>query len=157
MKVLVFDQQSDLSIEPESIKPVIREVLMREGRSTDEVAVYFVTSEEISRLHEEFFQDPSPTDCISFPMDEDLKATGYHILGEIFICPKTALDYVLTLSEEISENCYTELTLYLVHGILHLLKYDDVKEEDRKKMRAAEKEHMEHLLRKKLLLKSKLS
>lgn len=115
------------------------------------MAVYFVTSEEISRLHEDFFDDPSPTDCISFPMDDE-QITGYHILGEVFICPKTALDYVLKGGEEVNEECYRELTLYLVHGILHLLGYDDINEEDQKKMRAAEIRIMTPLIRQKLIL-----
>lgn len=152
MKVLVFDQQHDLSIAQESVKPVVKHVLAAEKRHTDEVDVYFVGTEEISSLHKEFFNDPAPTDCISFPLD--LEPTGgYHILGEIFICPKTALDYVLKAGEEINENCYLETTLYLIHGLLHLLGYDDIKDEDRKKMRAAEQRLIEPLIRQKLLLK----
>ena len=151
MKVLVFNQQEDLSLAPESVKPVVKHVLSSEKRHTDELAVYFVTTEEISRLHKEFFDDPSPTDCISFPMDEE-QASGYHTLGEIFICPKTAIDYVLKTGEEVNEDCYRELTLYLVHGLLHLIGYDDVKKDDCAKMRAAECHHMEPLIRQKLLL-----
>jgi len=151
MKVLVFNEQEDLSIAQDTVKPVVKHVLAAEKRHTDEVAVYFVTTEEISRLHKEFFDDSSPTDCISFPMDEE-QAAGYHILGEIFICPKTAIDYVMKMGEEVNEDCYRELTLYLVHGLLHLIGYDDVEDENRIKMRAAEGRQMEPLIRQKLLL-----
>jgi probable rRNA maturation factor len=153
MKVLVFDQQYDLPIAQGSVKPVVKHVLAAEKRHTDEVAVYFVTTEEISRLHKEFFNDPSPTDCISFPLDQD-HAIGFHILGEIFVCPKTAIEYVLKAGEEINEECYRETTLYLVHGLLHLIGYDDIEDDERKKMRAAEQRLMEPLIRQKLLLKS---
>jgi len=151
MKVLVFDEQTDLPIVRETVKPVVKNVLSLEKKHTDEVAVYFVSTEEISRLHHEFFDDPSPTDCISFPMDSE--HTGqYHVLGEIFICPKTALDYVMKTEEEINEDCYRETTLYLVHGLLHLLGYRDIEEADEKLMRQAENRHMESLIRQKLLL-----
>jgi probable rRNA maturation factor len=152
MKVLVFDQQCDLSIAQSSIKPIVKNVLALEKRKTDEVSVYFVTTEEICRLHKEFFSDPSPTDCISFPLDQ-AHETDYHILGEIFICPKTAIDYVVKAGEEINEDCYTEATLYLVHGLLHLLGYDDIEEEDQQIMRGAEQRLMEPLIRQKFLLK----
>ncbi len=153
MKVLVFDQQEDLPIQVESVKPVVKHLLSQEKQATDEVAVYFVSTEEIIRLHHEFFNDPSPTDCISFPLDQEEEGGGYHILGEIFICPKTAVDYVLKSGEGINEECYRELTLYLIHGLLHLIGYDDIEQEDRLEMRAAEARNMEPLIRQKLLLR----
>ena len=152
MKVLVFDQQVDLSIVQESVSPIVKYVLTSEKRYTDEIATYFVPTQKISRLHQEFFDDPSPTDCISFPIDKE-KTSGYHILGEIFICPRMALDYVLKTGEEINEDCYRELTLYLVHGLLHLMGYKDIHEKDRAQMRAQEHKQMESLIRQDLLLK----
>ncbi|MCB1181235.1 MAG: rRNA maturation RNase YbeY [Chlamydiia bacterium] len=152
MKVLVFDQQQDLVISKASVKPVVKSVLVIEGAHTDEIAVYFVTKKEISKLHSEFFNDPTPTDCISFPLDGPGEK-GYNVLGEIFICPKTALDFVLTLSEELGENVYFETTLYLVHGLLHLLGHDDQEEGAQKKMQEREQLHMERLIKEGLLLK----
>ncbi len=130
---------------------MVKYLLASEKQHSDELAVYFFTTEEITRLHKEFFDESEATDCICFPMDKE-QAAGYHILGEIFICPKTAIDYVLKTGEEVNEDCYRELTLYLVHGLLHLIGYDDIEEDDRKKMRAVERDHMELLIRQKLLL-----
>lgn len=118
---------------------------------TDEVSIYFVTTEEICRLHQEFFGDPSPTDCISFPYDQKREG-GYHLLGEIFVCPKAALEYVLKLGEEINEDCYRETSLYVVHGLLHLMGYDDIRGEDKMKMEAQENRLMKELIEKNLLL-----
>ena len=133
-----------------SVKSVVKEVLKAEDRLTDEVGIYFVTSPKISSLHQDFFNDPSPTDCISFPIDhtED-SIEGFHVLGDVFICPKTAIDWAL----DHKTDPYYEATLYLVHALLHLLGYQDIKEKDRKKMREAESKHMENLVNKKLLLK----
>lgn len=152
MQVLVANQQTSLSIASPSVKAIVKEVLAFDQLSTDEVSICFVTTEEICRLHKEFFNDPSPTDCISFPVDalED-QGSGFHVLGEIFICPQTAFDYLKT--ETSSQDVYQEVTLYLVHGLLHLMGYDDREAGDRLEMRAAEKRHMENLLHKKLLLK----
>jgi len=149
MKVLVFNKQSDLTIRVASVRPIVKEVLKNEHLLTDEVAIYFVSSEEISQLHQEFFNDPSPTDCISFPLDgKQEKNAGYHVLGEVFVCPKTAIDYLGT------SDAHSETTLYLVHGLLHLVGYKDIEEEDLKTIRKAEERHMQALANKNLLLKS---
>lgn len=152
MHVLVANKQSALSIAAAPVKVIVKEVLRFDRLSTHAVNICFVTTEEICKLHKEFFNDPSPTDCITFPVDalED-QDYGYHVLGEVFICPQTALDYLKTGAT--LQDLYQEVTLYLVHGLLHLIGYDDKEEGDRIIMRAAEKRHMENLLQKKLLLK----
>ena len=139
MNVLVFDRQEDLAIDAQFVKPVVEKVLALENVNSDEVSVYFVSTEEICRLHEKFFDDPSPTDCISFPMDPKDGEDDHHILGEVFVCPRTAIDYV----GESGGEAYQETTLYLVHGLLHLMGYDDV--DDVEEMRAAEKAHLNNL------------
>jgi probable rRNA maturation factor len=102
--------------------------------SCRELSVYFVTEQRITQLHEEFFNDPTPTDCITFPIDEDF-------LGELFICPKTAQIY----AAKHHLNPYEETSLYVVHGILHLLGYDDLTPAKRRTMRKKEKKCMAHL------------
>lgn len=150
IKVLVFDQQSDLRIDPESAKRVASRVIEVEKSQANELSLYFVDTKEICRLHDEFFDDPSPTDCISFPMDQS-KELGYQFLGEVFVCPQTALDYVRK-HEDLGEDPYLESTLYVVHGILHLLGYDDIDPKDEKVMRAKEKAIMSYLVKHKVLL-----
>ena len=152
IKVLVFDQQTDLPIDVESAKRVTGRVVELERSQANELSLYFVGTDEICKLHGEFFDDPSPTDCISFPMDSD-KKLGYQFLGEVFVCPKTAIDYVQK-HDDLNEDPYAEVTLYIVHGILHLLGFDDIDEKDEKVMRKKEKEIMQHLIRHKLLVKS---
>ncbi len=121
---------------------------------TDEVSIYFVTMAEICRLHQEFFGDPSPTDCISFPIDQKNEGAGYHVLGEIFVSPQAALDYVMRQSEEINEDCYRETSLYVIHGLLHLLGYDDIRAEDKMKMEREQNRLMKELIEKNLLLRA---
>ena len=103
----------------------------------EQIAVFFVTSKELCRLHDEFFDDPSPTDCITFPIDLDPE-TPDRYLGDIFISPEAALAY---------PKPYEELTLYLVHGLLHLIGYDDMTPAEKKKMRRKEKSCMHRLSR----------
>ena len=144
----IFNNQKDLSFSDESVKEIASEVIALEGVAFDEAAVHFVDESTICALHKRYFDDSSPTDCISFPMDNAAEE-GYKVLGEIFVCPKAALTY----AAEHKNSPYDETTLYVVHGLLHLMGYDDMNEADRAKMRKAEDRHMENLKHKGLILK----
>lgn len=132
--ISVYSTQKDLKISKGSVRALVSEVLNYLSVSYREVAIYFVTEKKISLLHQEFFDDPSPTDCISFPLDEE-------DLGEVFVCPRTALEY----SKKHNISPYEETALYVIHGLLHLIGYDDIDEKDRRIMRKKEKSCMSHL------------
>lgn len=136
----VIDQQTALNISVEQVERLVQKVIELEGQTCDEVNVYFVDTPTICQLHAQFFDDPSPTDCISFPMDKEGQEE-YRLLGEVLICPAIAIDYVA----EHTGNAYQETSLYLVHGLLHLMDYDDVEDEKVVLMREAEERHMRHL------------
>lgn len=140
MDILVIQSQKDLKISTFSVKKVVLEFLSFANVHYDEVSVHFVDNETMCHLHAEYFDDPSPTDCISFPMDGE-EEMGYRVMGDIFVCPRTAIDYVKTAGGEVHE----EVTLYVIHGLLHLIGFDDIEEKDRSEMRKAESAHLEHL------------
>lgn len=139
MEVHLFNEQQDLTIADDGVFAVVNEVLKKEGHFCDELSIHFVNAQKISDLHAEFFDDPSVTDCISFPIDPP-SSSGYCVLGEVFVCPKVAIDYAHAHQLSIG----SELTLYIVHGILHLLGYDDQGDEE-PEMRRAEMLHMKNL------------
>ena len=117
---------------------------------TPEIVFHFVSQETISELHSEYFNDPSPTDCITFPVDQNGDNSDGNILGEVFICPKVAIEY----GKEHGEDPYCEATLYLIHGLLHLLGYEDTEETPRLQMRQKESECLKHLSKKNVFLSS---
>ncbi len=140
MIINVFDQQESLKFSLDQLQPLVAQVLQEEKRSCDEVSIYFVDTPTISNLHLEYFGDGSTTDCISFPLDEE-DPSPYHVLGDVFVCPETAIHY----AQAHQLNPYEETTLYVVHGLLHLMGYDDIEDEDQKEMRLAEQRHMNRL------------
>lgn len=145
----IANNQDALRFSLDTSKKIVERIILEEGQTCDEVSIYFVNTEEISRLHQEYFDDPSPTDCISFPMDEEEDGLSYRVLGDIFICPETAIEY----AKSHQLDPYVETTLYIVHGLLHLMGYDDIEEEDITLMRQAEQRHMAKLKKLKLILK----
>lgn len=152
-KVLVSNLQKDISLSISSVRSLVREVLSLKKQQTHEVSVYFVSEKKISFLHKKYFHDPQSTDCITLPLDECSIFDNYHILGEIFVCPLTAKKYVTQNGGDI----YEEISLYVIHGLLHLLGYDDLSFKERRRMRYQEQKLLQHLRLKDLFLKCSLS
>lgn len=135
------------SISQSSVKKAVQKLLLHEGVRCDWIAIHFVDEKKIKKLHQQFFSDPTITDCITFPIDP--MGPNCHYLGEIFICPEVAEEYASSHEIPLQE----ELTLYLIHGILHLLEYDDIDPKDREIMRKKEKSCMELLKKDNALLR----
>ena len=102
-----------------------------------DLAISLVDIDEISQLHEEWMDEPGPTDVLSFPMDEiALGERGPGILGDIVICPKFAEVGATKAGSSLDE----ELQLLAVHGLLHLLGLDHRESEEEKAMFALQGE-----------------
>ena len=144
MKVTIYNSHKDLKISKTSVTRLATYFFIFLKKEVEEVIIHFVSTKKISNLHEKLFQDPSPTDCISQPYD----FLGYALLGEVFICPETAIKY----SEKKGKDPYEETSLYVVHSLLHLLGYDDIDPKERKKMRRCEKKLLTHLKEERALL-----
>jgi probable rRNA maturation factor len=149
LRVLVYQRQKDLVISASQVKKIVTHLLTRTKKSCHEVVFSFVGKREISGLHATYFNDPTPTDCVTFPCDAPGEG-GYTFLGEAYICPAVAIEY----SQARNSDPYREATLYIVHTLLHLLGYDDIMKEDRKRMRQAERRWMTFLDQESLCLKS---
>ncbi|MEK7868147.1 MAG: rRNA maturation RNase YbeY, partial [Candidatus Omnitrophota bacterium] len=77
----------------------------------------------------------SATDVLAFPMRDSRRLSG-SILGDVVISVETAKREAKKRKKDFQE----EFDLYFVHGILHLLGYDDEKPRARKKMKEKERE-----------------
>ena len=87
----------------------------------------------IGEVHGQYMDDPSPTDVITFPYDGT---------GEILISVETAD----LQAKEFGMTWEREMTLYLVHGILHLCGYEDTDEEGRERMNVLQTSLLEEVL-----------
>ena len=98
-----------------------------------ELSVVFLEDAELAKLHGEFLADRSKTDVITF--EGDLQAG---MAGEICVSADAAATYARKHGQDFSR----ELTLYLVHGWLHLAGYDDLVPIKKRAMRGAESRAM---------------
>lgn len=132
--IVVHNRQRDLPISSAEVRSLVRHLLKKMQVDCDEIIIQFVTMRAITKLHAIHFGDPTPTDTISFPIDPP-GDKPHCLLGEIFVCPKTAILY----AKKHRLDAYQETMLYLVHGFLHLLGYDDTTPQERRAMRKEEK------------------
>jgi probable rRNA maturation factor len=136
-------------LKPKSLQKTVETVLSFENETADFLSVEFLSDTKMRQLHEQYFSDPSSTDCMSFPLNDTVSPRH---LGDILICPKTAL-----LQVAVDHSLFfDELTLYLIHGLLHLLGYDDIDPKDRKIMRTKESKYMRELRKNRQILSGKL-
>jgi len=101
----------------------------RGGCPPGELSIVFLTDAALARVHADFLGDPTPTDVITFEGD-----ASFGSAGEICVSADTAAAYARRHRTDFS----AELTLYVIHGWLHLAGYDDLQPAKKRRMRAAE-------------------
>lgn len=126
------------------------------GCPAGELSLVFLTDAALAKIHADFMDDPTATDVITFEGD----ATA-GLAGEVCVSADTAARYVegprpcgpggrrtrprLAGTRALQEKFSSELTLYLIHGWLHLAGYDDLQPAKKRRMRAAEARAMKLL------------
>lgn len=127
-------------VNEEEIRGYVEKVLEKEYDSEAPVYVslLFTGNDEIQVINREYRDKDQPTDVISFAYHEteDFDIGPYDTLGDIVI----SLERVVEQAKEYNHSPKRELFYVLTHGILHLLGYDHIEEEERKEMRAKEEE-----------------
>ena len=112
---------------------VLRLVALEEIGSTDgEISVLFVDDSFIQELNKRFREKDRPTDVLSFLMDgvKQPESMEYLVLGDIAISLETARRQAAERQSELKD----EVTLLLIHGMLHLLNYDDETPAEKRRM-----------------------
>ena len=142
---------SELPNEEKLIKEVVSRVL-EEEKVLPEVDVYITltNNEEIHKINKEYRDVDRPTDVLSFPMYERDEIAGLKndtddeiekILGDIIV----SIEKVREQAEEYGHSFERELAYLVTHGMLHLLGYDHMIEEEKAVMRKREEEILETL------------
>lgn len=103
-----------------------------------ELSIAVVELAEMAELNGRFRDKEGPTDVLSFPCDDPCAVVepGESVtLGDVVIAPEVAERQAAEYGHTIEE----ELNLLLVHGVLHLLGYDHVADEEAEAMQARER------------------
>lgn len=93
----------------------------------DDIAIAFVSDEDIQALNHSYRGIDAPTDVLSFLSEEVDPETGRLYLGDIII----SLPRAKAQSQKAGHPIENELRLLIVHGVLHLLGYDHANPEEK--------------------------
>lgn len=151
-RVLIADRQSDVRLDHERCRVLVRQVLAAEGvPSGTETAVTFVDAEEMAELNETHMGHLGPTDVLAFPLDfatGTRQSPGGLLAGDVVVCPAVAAANAAAGagSRPGHDGSVTaEIDLLVVHGVLHLLGMDHAEPAEAAAMRARESEHLGRL------------
>lgn len=141
MSVEVNDE-SGAGVDLSDIASLARHVLDRMGiHPLAELSILLVDETTMSALHEQWMDEPGPTDVLSFPMDElrppdDGEEPEPGLLGDVVVCPSVAARQAAGAGHSTRD----ELALLTTHGILHLLGYDHAEPEEEREMFGLQRE-----------------
>jgi len=147
-KVEVANHQHSLSIDAETLREVVRQTLTFERVTASTISLAIVDGRTIHELNREYLNHDFETDVLSFLLDcsggrtaddavsELPRGADKTIDGEVIVCS----DYATHTALEFGWDPISEMTLYVIHGLLHLCGYDDLTTSERQIMRQRERE-----------------
>ena len=109
------------------------------GKNDYYLSLLIADNKIIKQINKEYRNKDTETDVISFAYNETENIGGLNVLGDIII----SLEKVKNQSKEYGHSEEREFYYVLCHGLLHLLGYDHIEEEDKKIMRKREEEILE--------------
>lgn len=145
----IFYDETENIKEEKLIQEVIKCVLSEENiKKNLDVYVTLTNNENIRKINAEHRNIDKATDVLSFPMFErdeiqSLKTEDEteDILGDIIV----SVEKVKEQAEEYGHSFERELAYLVTHGMLHLLGYDHMIDEEKVIMRKREEEILEKL------------
>ena len=132
-KVTISSSQDALRVPRRKIAELIVLTARLEGATIREVDVAVVNDDQIGALNRRYLHRSGPTDVLSFDMSEP-GASG--LCGQIVVCAQVAVGE----ARRRRIGPQAELMLYVLHGLLHLLGYDDLADDDAERMHARQDE-----------------
>jgi len=142
MKIYIRTLQIRNPITNQQIKSQIKKVLQHENVKDAELSLVFASDRKIKSLNKKFLSRNHPTDVLAFDLTHKSQLGSCSTLsGEIII----SIDTAKRNAKKYNNSFGNEIKLYMIHGILHLLGYDDTTKSKRELMRKKEKELLEIL------------
>jgi probable rRNA maturation factor len=139
VEIDLADRQDSLALPAGHVRKAAEAACRMEGRDA-ELSVVLVGDEEMLELNTRFHDRARTTDVLAFPYDEGEPDDGV-LRGEIIV----NTDQAIRVAAQHPHDPADELLLYVVHGALHLLGYDDHAPDDTRAMRRREQDVLSEL------------
>jgi rRNA maturation RNase YbeY len=137
MNTVIANRQRTRKVNTRALKHIVKEVFKELGIVEAELGVNLVADREMTLVNETFLQHVGSTDVITFDhANRKRNRLKRHskIHGELFVC----VDVAISQAKEFDTTWQSEMVRYVIHGILHLLGYDDLKPALRREMKREE-------------------
>lgn len=131
-----FEEIDELNIDLEKIENWITRVIKNNKKNVGEITYIFCSDEYLLDINKQYLNHDYFTDIITFNYCEDKI-----ISGDLFI----SVDTVLDNSKSFGVDFLTELQRVIIHGVLHLIGFDDKTDEDQEEMTRQENLSLELL------------
>ncbi len=138
-------QESKVELEP--LCRLALKVMAGEGIERGRIDVHLVTREVIADLNRDYLSGHGPTDVVAFPLDPDefvapsADSESPPLLGDVVVCPAVAI----AQAPEHAGSVEAELSLLVVHGVLHVLGHDHLDDKEAAVMQGKERAQLARL------------
>ena len=134
MQITIKSFQKKIPVYPKRIKKTILKILSKEGlKKSGAITVCFVNERKIKKLNLKYHNKNAPTDVLTFDLSDKK-----NLLADIVVSTNAAIQN----AKSFKTTPFYELNLYVIHGILHLLGYDDCTQKQRQLMHRKEREYV---------------
>lgn len=124
-----FTEDVDYTLKDKlKIKRWIQQTVASESKKTGDINIIFCSDEYLLEVNKQYLNHDYYTDIITFNYNTD------KINGDLFI----SLDRVADNANQNNVPRETELLRVIIHGVLHLLGYNDKTAKEEKEIRAKE-------------------
>jgi probable rRNA maturation factor len=130
----ITNRQKVLPVDRRRMRRAVQSILRDAEIAQAEISIAIVDDPTIARLHQQFLDDPEPTDVLSFVLEQSTQ----RLEGEVVVSADTARAYAV----KHKSTPDVELLLYVIHGTLHLVGYDDATPRHRAAMRQNERKYL---------------
>lgn len=137
LQIDIANEQRVLKLDRRRVRAAARRVLETHGVKSAEISLAIVDDPAIHELNKRWLEHDYPTDVISFVLEQ----SDGRLEGEVIASAETAA----RLADEFGTPPHDELLLYVVHGLLHLVGFDDRSAAAAREMRAQEESILREL------------
>tara|TARA_Y100000746_G_C15302163_1_gene366138 strand:+ start:117 stop:554 length:438 start_codon:yes stop_codon:yes gene_type:complete len=131
---IINDTFPDYQLNKSRLKKILHTIIDHEKKEFDLVSIILENDEYLRMLKKQYFNQNIYTDVISFNLEEN----NNPIDGEIYI----SIPRVIDNANKYNTNFNNEFKRILIHGLLHLIGYNDILKRDKQHMTTLENKYI---------------
>lgn len=138
--ITISNRQKVFRISSRQLQPIVHWILNDHLQLSEwDLSIAFLGPRQMARWNESHLNHEGPADILTYdysesPLNAQNAGSRKSVNGELLICPAVAAE----AAPQFGVGWPHETVRYVVHGILHLLGYDDIDPEDRAVMKRLE-------------------